>query len=133
MFLGNVSEEKIGLEQVHRFSNGPMKESDSLHWDIQKLFSEVKTGIKNAIKLAPTEVSGIAIESWGVDFSLIDAEGKLVENPYHYRDSRTNGMVEKAFDFISKREIYENPDYADKQRFPVAFYAIVWFVCIAKN
>ena len=108
MFLGNVSEEKIELEQVHRFNNGPINENDSLRWDAQKLLSEIKTGIKNAVKLAPNEVSGIGIESWGVDFGLIDSDGKLAENPYHYRDSRTNGMVEKAFEFVSKRKIYEN-------------------------
>ncbi len=96
------------MEQVHRFNNGPIKRGNSLRWDVEKLFSEVKIGIKNAIKLAQIEVSGIGIDSWGVDFGLIDADGKLVENPYHYRDSRTNGITEKAFESMNKREIYEN-------------------------
>lgn len=65
-------------------------------------------GIKKAIKYAHAEISGIGIDSWGVDFGLIDAHGKLIENPYHYRDSRTNGIMEKAFELMSKSEIYEN-------------------------
>ena len=83
VILGAVSAEKIYLELVHRFSNGPTKEIDSLRWDVEKLLSEIKTGIKKAIKLAETEVSGIGIDSWGVDFGLIDTDGKLIENPYN--------------------------------------------------
>ena len=108
VILGAVSAEKIYLELVHRFSNGPTKEIDSLRWDVEKLLSEIKTGIKKAIKLAETEVSGIGIDSWGVDFGLIDTDGKLIENPYHYRDSRTDGMLKKAFELMSKRELYDN-------------------------
>ncbi len=117
MFLGNISvarnggsrhAEKIELEQVHRFSNGPINEDDSLRWDVKKLLYEIKDGIKQAVKLAPSQVSGIGIDSWGVDFGLIDTHGNLVENPYHYRDKRTNTIMEKAFESMTKREIYEN-------------------------
>ncbi len=108
MFLGLVSENKIEMVQVHRFGNGPVKEQGCLKWDAAKLFSEVKTGIKIAIKHAKSDVSGIGIDSWGVDFGLIDADGKLVENPYHYRDRRTDGILEKAFVLLKKREIFEN-------------------------
>ena len=108
VFLGAVSADKLEMEQVHRFSNGPIKENNSLRWNIEKMFSEIKTGIKQAIKLAKTEMSGIGIDSWGVDFGLIDVDGNLIENPYHYRDSRTGGMMEKAFKLMSKREIYDN-------------------------
>ena len=108
VILGTVSEDKIDLELVHRFSNGPTKESDSLRWDVEKLLSEIKRGIKKAIKLADTEVSGIGVDSWGVDFGIIGENRKLIENPYHYRDNRTNGMLEKAFELMSKRELYEN-------------------------
>ena len=108
VFLGTVSDEKIELELVHRFSNGPVKQGDSIRWDFDKLLSEIKTGINKAAKIAPDEVSGIGVDSWGVDFGLIGSDGKLIENPYHYRDSRNDGMMEKAFEMISKREIYEN-------------------------
>jgi len=108
VILGSVSSEKIALEEVHRFGNGPVEENGSLHWDFNKLFSEIKTGIGKASKKAGTQVWGIGVDSWGVDFGLTDADGKLVENPYHYRDSRTDGMMEKAFERMDKREIYEN-------------------------
>jgi rhamnulokinase len=99
---------RIVLEEIHRFDNGPIEEEGSLKWDFDGLFSEIKTGIGLAIKSADNKVSGIGVDSWGVDFGLLDADGRLVENPCHYRDSRTNGMMEKAFELLSKREIYEN-------------------------
>ncbi len=108
VMLGTVSDERIVLEEIHRFSNGPIEEDGSLRWDFDKLFSEIKTGIGLAGKKVGNGISGIGVDSWGVDFGLLDADGKLVENPYHYRDSRTNGMMEKAFELLSKREIYEN-------------------------
>jgi len=108
VMLGSVSDDKLALEEIHRFSNGPVEERGSLRWDFDKLLSEVKTGISKAAKAAGTQVWGIGVDSWGVDFGLLDVDGKLVENPYHYRDSRTNGVMEKAFELMGKREIYEN-------------------------
>ena len=108
VMLGSVSDDKITLEEIHRFSNGPVEERGSLRWDFDRLLSEVKAGISKAAKAAGTQVWGIGIDSWGVDFGLLDGDGKLVENPYHYRDSRTDGMMEKAFELMGKREIYEN-------------------------
>lgn len=108
VMLGSVSQDKLSLEEVHRFGNGPIEENDTLRWDFDRLLSEVKVGIGMAAKKAGTEVQGIGVDSWGVDFGLLDAEGKLVEKPYHYRDRRTDGMREKAFELMSKREIYES-------------------------
>jgi sugar (pentulose or hexulose) kinase len=108
VMVGSVSADKIDLEEIHRFGNGPIEEAGSLRWDFDKLFSEVKIGIGKAAKAAGAQVCGIGVDSWGVDFGLLDADGKLIENPYHYRDSRTNGMPEKAFELMGKREIYES-------------------------
>jgi rhamnulokinase len=108
VMLGSVSAEKVVLEEIHRFDNGPIKENKSLRWDFNKLLSEIKTGIGKAVKTAGAQVWGIGIDSWGVDFGLLDADGELIENPYHYRDSQTNGMMKKAFKLMSKRDIYEN-------------------------
>jgi len=107
VMLGSVSADKLVLEEIHRFSNGPVEEDGSLHWDFKRLLSEVKTGIGKAAKAADGKVAGIGVDSWGSDFGLINAEGKLIENPYHYRDSRTQGMLEEAFKLMGKREIYE--------------------------
>jgi rhamnulokinase len=99
---------KLILEEIHRFSNGPFQENSTLRWNFNKLLSEIKEGIKKAINTAGTEIAGIGVDSWGVDFGLLDNKGELIENPYHYRDSQTNGMMEKAFELMSKREIYES-------------------------
>jgi sugar (pentulose or hexulose) kinase len=108
VMLGSVSAERLALEEIHRFGNGPIEDNSSLRWDFNKLLSEIKTGIGKAAKSAGAQVWGIGIDSWGVDFGLLDADGELIENPYHYRDSQTNGMMDKAFKLMSKREIYEN-------------------------
>ncbi len=108
VMLGSVSDNKLVLEQVHRFNNEPVEEAGSLRWNFNRLFSEIKTGISKAVKQARAQVWGIGIDSWGVDFGLLDADDKLIENPFHYRDSRTDGVMEKAFELMGKREIYES-------------------------
>jgi sugar (pentulose or hexulose) kinase len=108
VMLGTVLDNKLSLKEAYRFSNGPIEEGLSLRWDFNKLFSEVKTGIVRAIKQSKGQVSGIGVDSWGVDYGLLGRDGRLIENPYHYRDSRTDGMPEKAFELMDKRDIYEN-------------------------
>jgi len=108
VMLGTVGADKLSLQEVHRFANEPVEEDGSLRWNFKALLSEVKAGISMAAKAAEAQVSGIGFDSWGVDFGLIDGDGELIENPYHYRDRRTNGVREKAFELMSKRAIYEN-------------------------
>jgi rhamnulokinase len=108
VMIGTIMDDKLALDEIHRFSNGPIEENGSLKWDFDKLISEIKAGISKAAKAAGNDIAGIGVDSWGVDFGLLDSDGKLIENPYHYRDSRTNGMMEKAFELLSKREIYDN-------------------------
>jgi rhamnulokinase len=107
VMLGVVSANKIRLEEIHRFTNGPVEQNGSLRWDFSRLMPEIKTGIGKAAKES-NDIAGIGVDSWGVDFGLLDEKGKLIENPYHYRDSRTNGIIEKACELMSKREIYEH-------------------------
>jgi len=107
VMLGIISADKIRLEEVHRFVNGPLEQNGSLRWDFSRLISEVKTGIAKAIKASP-EIAGIGVDSWGVDFGLLDDNGSLIENPCHYRDGRTNGMLDAAFRLMPQREIYEH-------------------------
>ena len=108
VMIGSVSAGKLVLEETHRFGNGPVEENGTLRWDFNGLLSEIKVGIGKAAKEAGAPIKGIGIDSWGVDFGLLDANGKLLENPYHYRDSQTEGMREKAFDMMGKRAIYDN-------------------------
>jgi rhamnulokinase len=108
VMLGSVSADKLTLEEIHRFGNGPVEENGTLRWDFEGLLSEIKTGIGKAAKQASGDIAGIGVDSWGVDFGLLDSDGKLIEKPYHYRDSRTNEMLDKAFKLMSKRDIYES-------------------------
>jgi rhamnulokinase len=108
VMLGTIAEGELHLEELHRFGNGPVEVDGSLRWDFDRLLSEVKTGIGLAAKKAHSVPLGIGVDTWGVDFGLIGDDGQLVEAPYHYRDSRTNGMMDKAFELMPKREIYQN-------------------------
>lgn len=108
VMLGHIADGRLSLEQIHRFSNGPVDEHGSLRWDFDRLLSEIKTGIGRAAKKADGKVRGIGVDTWGVDFGLLGADGELLEKPYHYRDSRTNGMMDKAFTLMPKRRIYES-------------------------
>lgn len=108
VILGSVWADRLALDEIHRFSNNPVEDKNSLRWDFNQILTEVKTGIAKAVKQADGQISGIGVDSWGVDYGLLDADGKLIENPYHYRDSRTDEMMEKAFELMGKRQIYEH-------------------------
>lgn len=103
--LGFLEGGKFRLEEIHRFLNGPVRVGDSLFWDVLKMWEEIKT----CIKLAGQKyggLQGIGVDTWGVDFALLGKGDILLGNPYHYRDKRTNGMLEEAFRRVPKERIY---------------------------
>lgn len=102
--IGCFDGEKITLEEVHRFSNDPVSVGGTVYWDVLRLFYEIKQGIIKARMAGGFD--SIGIDTWGVDFGLIDSEGKLMENPIHYRDARTVGMVDEAFKTMPREKIY---------------------------
>ena len=93
----------FGIEEVHRFPNTPVERGGRLTWDIQQLWRETIKGIG----WANEDAQSIGIDSWGVDFGLLDHEGTLMEDPFHYRDQRTEGMMEWVFERMSRREIFD--------------------------
>lgn len=103
-YIGAFDGEKIFIEEIHRFSNDPVIMGKTMYWDILRLFHEIKLSLIKAKKFG--EIRSIGIDTWGVDFGLIRNNGALVDNPVHYRDSRTVGMLEKAFKKINKSEFY---------------------------
>mgnify|MGYP000144447849 CR=1 FL=1 len=105
--LGRLSGGKLALEEIHRFPNGPVRVGDSLYWDVLRLWSEVKNSLKIAAQGCHDNLAGIGLDTWGVDFGLLAADDTLIGNPYHYRDSRTDGMLEWTFARLPKRYIYE--------------------------
>ena len=105
--LGRFDGKRINFEEIHRYSNDPVMIGDSLYWDVLRLFHEMKQGMLKCVTGGTGEIASMGIDTWGVDFGLLDSSGKLLGNPYHYRDSATEGMIEEACRIIPKREIYE--------------------------
>lgn len=103
--LGSLENGKMQLEEIYRFENG-MKEKDGhLCWDSEYLFAEIKNGLKKCRELGKLPVS-LGIDTWGVDFVLIDSEGNRIGEPVGYRDHRTDGILEKLDPIISQDELY---------------------------
>lgn len=103
---GHLDEGRVSLEEVHRFPNGPVTVRGSLFWDILDLWRNIKVGLAKAAVAFGDRISGIGLDTWGVDFGLLARDGSLLGNPYHYRDSRTNGMMEAAFAKVPREEIF---------------------------
>lgn len=104
MVLGSLKDGKIEATEIHRFPNEPIIMDGKLKWDIENIFNGIKEGIKKASKVADFETIGV--DTWGVDFGLIDKDGKLIDIPYSYRDTRTRGMIEKSQEYIPLNELY---------------------------
>jgi rhamnulokinase len=97
---------KIRLEEVHRFPNGPVPMSGSLRWDVLRLWAEIQSGLALAGKKFGKRIVSIGVDTWGVDFVLLNKNNEILGQPYHYRDARTNGLMEKAFKKVPRREIF---------------------------
>ena len=103
---GTLGNEGIELTEIHRFGNGAVPTRGTLYWDILRLWHEIQTGIARAAE-SGGEIHGLGIDTWGVDFGLLDRHGQLLGNPVHYRDSRTEGMVEAFFQRISPEKVFK--------------------------
>ncbi len=99
--------EHLSLTEIHRFANTPVRLPDGLHWDILRLWSEIKTALSMAVHQHNVQLGGMGIDTWGVDFGLLDRAGALIGNPFHYRDSRTDGMVDEAFRRMPREQIFD--------------------------
>lgn len=94
---------QLELEEIHRFSNGAVTVRGTLYWDILRLWSEIQTGLSKGMRYNP---AGIGVDTWGVDFGLLDKNGRLLSNPVCYRDSRTEGMMEAVFAQVPRYEVF---------------------------
>jgi rhamnulokinase len=104
--LGRFDGDRMTLDEVHRFPNGPVRMLDTLHWDLPRLFDEVKLALGKAASINPA-LDGVAVDTWGVDFGLVGHGDTLLGNPVHYRDARTDGMMERAFGQVPRERFYE--------------------------
>jgi rhamnulokinase len=106
VMAGRFDGRRLSLEEIHRFPNGPIALPDGLHWDVLRQYAEMKTGFAAAVKRHGRDVRSLGIDTWGVDFGLLDARGDLLGNPYHYRDARTQGIPEKVFRRVPWEQVY---------------------------
>lgn len=104
--VGSLDDGRLKLVETHRFSNQPVCLPDGLHWDVLHLWSEIKNGIRVSSRLFEQKIDSIGLDSWGVDFALLDKQGHLLSIPFHYRDQRTNGMLDEAFKRMPAVEIF---------------------------
>lgn len=101
-----LHDEKIVVNEVYRFVSHTVRGPDGLHWDIMAIFEELVEGLKRARTAFGPSFDGIGVDSWGVDYVLLDGDGKILGLPFHYRDPRTDHMMEQAFSVVPREKIY---------------------------
>jgi rhamnulokinase len=104
--LGTLDADGLALETLHRFPNHPVPVRGTLYWDILSLWHEVLTGLRKWHSRDDAALSGIGLDTWAVDFALLDASGALLDNPVHNRDARTTGMIERVLERVPRDEVY---------------------------
>lgn len=104
--LGQFDGQTLDLSEIHRFPNTPARLPSGMHWDLLRLWNEIKQGISQASQKTDGQLASLGLDTWGVDFGLLDKNGVLIGNPYQYRDSRTDGMLEEAFRRVPRAEVY---------------------------
>jgi rhamnulokinase len=102
--LGRHDGNAVALEVAHRFTNRSVQLADGLYWDLPGLFSDTLEGLARAAATAP--LSGIGVDAWGVDYALLDGSSRLLGLPFHYRDARTQGMVERVHARVNREQLY---------------------------
>lgn len=104
--VGSFDGKKLNLEENHRFPNEPVTVAGTFTWDMLRIFHEIKNSIRKCALSEDKDICSIGIDTWGVDFGLIDKTGRLMSNPVHYRDTRTEGIIEYADKFVPRSELY---------------------------
>lgn len=137
--LAHLHSGVLTIDEIHRFANDPVEYGGSMHWDLPRLWFEIRAALS---ALEDTDLAGIGVDSWGVDYALLGERGELLQNPYHYRDPRNISAMEDVLREISREDIYDatgiqlmpintlNQLYAAKQHTPRLLEAAERFVMI---
>jgi rhamnulokinase len=105
--LGSLEGGRLRLEELHRFANEPVRLPNGLYWDAHRLFRDIREGLRIAGRERGLRLDGVAVDTWGVDFGLVDGNGELVVNPRHYRDARNNPAYEAALKVVPREQVFE--------------------------
>jgi rhamnulokinase len=106
LMVGQWNGRAFQFDELHRFPNSGVRVAGSLHWDVLGIWSEIQTGLAKYEARFQNVPAAIGVDAWGVDFALLDRRGKLIGNPYHYRDCKTDGIPELVFKKIDKRALF---------------------------
>ena len=106
VIVGTLEDGRVRLADAHRFSNVPVRTPDGLHWDVLRLYDEILTGLRAVRREHGHKLAGVGVDSWAVDYGLLDRDGRLLGAPYHYRDARTDGVREEAARVVPAAEQY---------------------------
>lgn len=107
VIAGRFDGQRMTLEPVHRFANGPTAIAGTARWDVLRLWSEIQHGLTQAADTFGTSIQSVGVDTWGVDYVLLTKNDEMLGQPYHYRDRRTEGMLQHAFSRVPKRDIFD--------------------------
>jgi rhamnulokinase len=104
--LGRFASGRLSIEEIHRFRNEPIPENGGLHWDVGRLWHEMKAALRSVGSHGVSRLDGVGVDTWGVDYALLDERGALLENPFHYRDTRTDGVMGLVLGTLPPEMVY---------------------------
>jgi len=105
--VGTFAGEHLAMEEIHRFPNGPVRVLGSLYWDVLQLWEEIKEGLRRVAAEYGRELAGIGVDTWALDFGLVDEHGELLGLPHTYRDARTEGIIDDLSRYVSEWDLYK--------------------------
>ncbi|MEI8199810.1 MAG: rhamnulokinase family protein [Eubacteriales bacterium] len=104
--LGILRNGRLTFEEIHNFPNTPIVEEERIHWDVRSLFCEILKGLQKCTEAGHASINSMAIDTWGIDFGILNDQGILIGKPHHYRDPRTDGVKDKFFKVIPEIDLY---------------------------
>jgi rhamnulokinase len=104
--VGRFHSEHLSIDEIGRFRNDPVINNGGLHWDVPRLWHEMRSILSSIGTRGAEHLNGIGVDTWGVDYALLGPNGALLENPFHYRDTRTQGMMQRALEIVTRELVY---------------------------
>lgn len=106
LVAGRFDGQRLELDEVHRFPNGPITVGGTMYWDALAQWREIQLGLRNAGDRYGSQITSVGVDTWGVDYALLSRDDEMLGNPVHHRDRRTEGMMQRAFDIVPREEIF---------------------------